>query len=385
MSWKTLIRDEMHDITPYDFPRTNATIKLDANESPYAIPDDLANALAQLLREVPLNRYPDSRASELRGLFAAELDVAPNQIVFGNGSDEFIPLLVQTFSKPRRGETRIRVGIPVPSFSMYRIATVASGALPLEFGLRDDFALDALVIQRAITGGKPNVMFFARPNNPTGTLWDREVIEGILDRYPDVMVVVDEAYGEYASETMVDAISKYPNLVVLRSMSKVGLAGIRLGVLVAQAEVAQAIEKVRMPFNVNALTQRAAMFLLGSHRDRLRERTNSILSERERLSVELAKRPGVQVFPSHANFVLARVPDTLALWKKLAEKGVLVRKFAAPPVLTHCLRITVGSPEENDAFLKTLDTIMPSLTPDAPSVPEVEPEPESDLTDDTDA
>ena len=359
---EAITRADLAGLERYEIPHPpGIRAKLDANESPYPLDEDLRAGLAEVLAAVDLNRYPDGEAREVRALVAAEVGCPPERLVFGNGSDELITLLVTAFSRPRAGgvDGRARVLYPVPSFVCYRIAALAQGVLPVEVPLAPDFQLDEAAAERALAGARPNLAFFALPNNPTGTLWPPRAVASLAARHPGTLFVVDEAYVDYAGETLVDLVPHRPNLVVMRTLSKIGLAALRVGYLVAGAAVLHELEKIRPPYNVGALNQAAAAWLLRHHAARLRGRIQAIVRERERLVAALGAVGGVHPFPTRANHVLLRVGEpgdgraTLA-WRRLAERGVLVRNFDRPGPLSGCLRVTVGSPAENDLFLAAL-------------------------------
>lgn len=357
-----LVREELKALERYEIPHPEQIrAKLDANEYPYPLDPDVADALGRHLAGVALHRYPDGGARELRALVAAELGVAPATLSFGNGSDELIALLIAAFSRPRPGGggPRARVCYPVPSFVVYRLACLAHGVAPLEVPLREDFTLDAAALERTIVAGRPNLVFLALPNNPTGTLWPREDVVRLLERHPDTLIVSDEAYLDYSGETLLDLLPRFPNLVVTRTLSKTGLAALRCGYLVAHEPIVTQVEKIRPPYNVGALNQAAAVWLLANHRDRLRARIETVVAERERVTAALAELPEVRVFSTRANFVLFRygaAGDGRAgdLWRRLVERGVLLRNFDRPGPLAGCLRATIGTPEENALFLEAM-------------------------------
>jgi histidinol-phosphate aminotransferase len=251
------------------------------------------------------------------------------------------------------------VAYPVPTFAVFRGAALVAGCEPVEIPLEEDFTLDFDRVERALAESRPNLVFFARPNNPTGTLWSKELIVRVAEEYPDVLVVSDEAYFDYAGETLLDAQAHLPNLVVMRTLSKIGLAALRVGYLIAHPQVVHEVEKIRPPYNLGSLNQAAAAFLVGEHVQVLREHVKQIVGERERLAAALASVPGVKVFPSRANLLMIRVGTAGdgkggEMWKQLAARGVLVRNFDRPGPLAGCLRVTVGTPAENDAFLAAL-------------------------------
>jgi histidinol-phosphate aminotransferase len=352
-----LLREELRELQPYAIPHPpGIRAKLDANESPHPLPPDVAAALGAHLAGVALHRYPDGHASELRRLVAAENGCDPEQLVFGNGSDELITLLLDVFARPRPGQPRPAVAYPVPSFVVYRIAALGRGFTPVEMPLRDDFTLDVAAADDAFARLHPNVAFFALPNNPTGTLWPLADVLALAARHPEVMVVADEAYFAYSGETLLAELPRHPNLVVMRTLSKIGLAALRVGYLVAHPRVSAALEKIRPPYNVGAVNQAAAAFLLTNHRAVLDAAVRDVVAERERVFAALGGAPGLVAFPTRANLILIRAGTpgdgrATALWHELAARGVLVRSFDRPGPLSGCLRVTIGTREENDLFL----------------------------------
>jgi len=393
MSWRTLLRDELRDLSPVAAsdaePGAENLVRLDGSVSPYPLPDDVAESLGRHLASVPLHRYPDAAAAGAREACARWLDVGADHLCLGNGADELATIVVQAFGKPRRGEARPRVAYPMPTFAAYRIGAVACGAMPLEVPLRDDFGLDPAILDRHVTGGKPNVIFLARPNNPTGTLWEREIIERFVERRPDCIVAIDEAYAEFAGESMLDLVTARDNLVVIRSLSALGLPGLRAGVLVGHPEVVTELNKVRLPFNLGTLTQSALVFLLENHRERLRERIDQIVAERERVYAALVEGRRCQLYPSRASFILMRVADADATAQALLEKGVVVKNVSRPGPLRSCLRVTIGGPDDNEIFLRAFNEVAAPLPAQAETqAPEQHEEPEEpeepEETDETD-
>jgi len=271
--------------------------------------------------------------------------------------------LMSVFGRPRTGHDRAVAVYPVPSFVFYRTAAVASGLEPLEVDLADGFALDEDALQAAIDEHRPNLAFFARPNNPTGTLWSRSILERTARDNPDLLVIVDEAYIDYGGDSMIDLVGEVPNLAILRTLSKLGLAALRVGFLCADVAVAHELEKVRPPYNVSALSQRAASWLLQNHATLLRDRCKAVVAERERVACALAGISEVCVFESHANLLLVRVGEpgdgrAAQVWEDLAGRGVLVRRFAGVDSLRGCLRITIGSAEENQRLLDCFPEVL---------------------------
>ena len=320
--------------------------KLDANELPYTLPAELRAKVGAALAEVQLERYPDPRASRLRAIVARQLGVAGKQLVFGNGSDELIGMLCAAFAGP--------ILYPTPTFVYYRLAAVARGLPLVEVPLTARFELDEAALLAAIAEHKPSVVFLALPNNPTGTLWRMHFACELADKHPDTVIVSDEAYVAYSGVSNLGALPAHPNLVVMRTLSKLGMAGLRLGFTISSAAVARVLEKVRPPYNVSALDQRAAEVLLDAAAPWCAARAADVVRERARLADALTAL-GVEVFPSAANLVLAKVTDAPGTYATLAAAGISVRAFGAGP-LADCLRITVGTPEETDALLAAWPT-----------------------------
>lgn len=321
------------------------SVKLDANELPYGLPPELRVQLAADLARVALERYPDPRANRLRGIVAAQLAVEPDQLVFGNGSDELIAMLCAAFAGP--------ILYPAPSFAYYRLAAIARGLPLVEVPLAPRFELDEPAVLRAIETHRPSVVFLALPNNPTGTLWRPGFALELAARHRDTVIVSDEAYVAYSGVTHLPSLAAHPNLVVMRTLSKIGLAGLRVGFTISSPAIASVLEKVRPPYNLSALDQRAAELALTHAAAWCAARAADVVAERARLAAGLSAL-GLEVFPSEANLLLVRAPDATALWHRLAEAGILVRAFGDTGPLAGCLRITVGTPAETDRLLGTL-------------------------------
>jgi histidinol-phosphate aminotransferase len=325
--------------------------KLDANELPYALPAELRAELGHELAQVALERYPDPAARRLRAVVARRLGVAGEQLVFGNGSDELIAMLYSAFAAPR-GSRPAAVLYPGPSFVYYKLSAIARGVEPIEVPLTDTFELDEAAVIRGIEEHRPSVVFLALPNNPTGTLWRVGFAAELAARHRDVAIVSDEAYHAYSGATNLPVLADHPNLIVMRTLSKLGMAGLRVGFTISSPAVAALLEKLRPPYNLSALDQRAAEFLLERASEWCAARAADVVAERGRLAAALAAR-GFEVFASEANLVLIRTTGAAALWQRLADAGVTVRLFDAGR-LAGCLRITVGTPADNAALLAAL-------------------------------
>jgi histidinol-phosphate aminotransferase len=352
-----LVRAELAALAPYSIPHPpGIRARLDANESPHPFPPEVMASLAARLAEVALHRYPDGHATALRAMVARDLGCDPSQLIFGNGSDEIITLLYDTFARPRPGQDRPRVAYPWPSFIVYRIAALGHGLIPLEIPLRDDFTLDPDTLDRLLSSERPNLALFALPNNPTGTLWPREVILSAIERHPDILFIADEAYFAYSGETYLDLLPRHRNLAIMRTFSKIGLASLRVGYLVAHPDIIGAMEKIRPPYNVGAINQAAVVHLCEQSRAHMDACARDVIAERERVYAALQSLPGLRAYPSRANFILVRAGTpgdgrATKLWEHLAAYGVLVRNFDRPGPLSGCLRITIGTHGENDLLL----------------------------------
>lgn len=349
MDPRRLIKPGLKDMKAYEAPVYPCKVKLDAAEGPYPPPLRVVERLEELARTLEYQRYPDPGASELKKALAEWYRTSPERLVVGNGSDELIQLLCTVF-----GGAGTKALLPAPTFSMYGLIARALDMVPLEVELLEDWSLDVDSMLEALRDDALRVVFLASPNNPTGNRFGEEAI-GALVEAEEAVVVVDEAYGEFADATLSGLVDEHPHVVVLRSCSKIGLAGLRLGTLIAGPSVVEAVEKVRLPYNVNSFTQ-AAVRLVLEESDALREQIGAVRDERSRLLGALEAQPGVSPYPSEANFVLFRVDEAEAVvvHERLMEAGVLVRYFGGPGRLGRCLRVTVGRPEENSAFLKAL-------------------------------
>jgi len=341
-----LVRPEIRALSAYAVPKAERMIKLDAMENPYALPGPVRARLDAALARVALNRYPDGGADAARLSLRRALAVpAGHGLLLGNGSDELIQIVASTLARP--GAT---VLAPEPSFVMYRRSALFAGMRFVGVPLASDFSLDLPAMQEAIERERPALVFIAYPNNPTGNLFRAQDVEAVLRAAPG-LVVVDEAYYAFADASFLPDIALYPNLLLLRTVSKVGMAGMRLGYAVAAPEWIAELDKVRPPYNVNALTQAAAVELLADT-GWIAEQAKAIRSERSRLETAFRRMAGIAVFPTQTNFALVRVRDADAAFEGLRARRILVKNLHGwHPLLANCLRITVGTPEENDVLL----------------------------------
>ena len=345
------IRPEVRELKPYYVPDPDDLIKLDAMENPYAWPESLVDEWLAALRNVSFNRYPDPASRKLRQRLRKSFAIPDTvDVMLGNGSDELIQMIMLAVSTPERV-----ILAPEPTFSMYRMIAINAGMKYTGVPLQNDFSLDADAMLKAIAIHQPAVVFLSYPNNPSGNLFDEDVMRMIIEASPG-LVVVDEAYHAFADATFVTRLADYRNLLVLRTLSKMGLAGLRLGLLAGDASWLDEINKVRLPYNINVLVQVSAEFALG-HQKIFDEQTRQICHDRDAMLAELRGLAGITVYPSHANFILFRVPAGRGteIFESIKSRDVLIKNLHnAGDMLTDCLRVTIGKADENRAFMDAL-------------------------------
>jgi histidinol-phosphate aminotransferase len=347
------IRADVRAEKSYLVADASGYIKLDAMENPYVLPEALRSELAQRISDVLLNRYPVPSYETIKQRIRAKLGVpAGYDVLLGNGSDEIISIVATACARQDRRATLLA---PEPSFVMFKRSAQFAGMDYVGVALKEDFSLDLPAMLAAIEQHKPSVVFLAYPNNPTGNLFDEGDMVRIIEAVGEHgIVVVDEAYQPFAKKSFMDKLPQYPNLAVMRTLSKLGLAGIRLGYLSAAPALLEQLDKVRPPYNVNVLTQAAAEFAL-DHVDVLDQQAEALNEERTKMVQALSALPGVTVFPSAANFLLVRVPDPDATTDKLRAERVLIKNLSKMhKLLSGCIRVTVSTPEENSVFLNAL-------------------------------
>ena len=351
---KTLIRPEILALHGYHVPDSGGYIKLDAMENPYLVPQPLRDEIASLVAGAHINRYPDPNPASLKEKIRLTLDLPIGmEILLGNGSDELIQLLAMAVNKP--GAVLLSVE---PSFVMYKMIATFIGMRYVGVPLVDnsgpaDFSLDLQATLDAIEREQPALVFLAYPNNPTGNLFSKDAVRAIIEASPG-LVVVDEAYYAFASDSFVPDLANYPNLLVMRTFSKLGMAGLRLGFLAGNAIWLEQLEKLRLPYNVGVLPQLVAEKLLDNH-SVLLQQAGQIKSDRDTLYQQLAEISGIKVYPSEANFLLFRVANATEVFNGLKQRGVLIKNLnGGHPMLTDCLRVTVGTPAENQQFIAAL-------------------------------
>jgi histidinol-phosphate aminotransferase len=333
----------------YHSPQLDVSVRLNTNESPYEPPEAFVDAWLDALRKVPLNRYPDRAARELREALGRQLGHPPERLFCANGSNEVLQTLLLTYGGPGRA-----AAVFEPSYALHAHIARITGTEVVVGERRADYTIDPDAARTLIAEHHPIIVFVCSPNNPTGTVEPSSTIDALLDA-SDGLVVVDEAYGEFAPESSLGRVGDDGRLVVVRTYSKVwSMASLRLGFAVAPADVVEQLEKVVLPYHLAVPTQVAGTLAL-EFGDEMTSRVQRLVAERERVERELGTIARVSAVPSGANFVLFQVDgDGHAIWEALVARGVLVRDFSRWPRLTNCLRVTIGTPEENDAFLAAL-------------------------------
>jgi histidinol-phosphate aminotransferase len=344
-----LIRPEVRKLRAYFIEETPFRIKLDAMENPFALPPEAQKEMADAAASLPVNRYPDPSAEKLKEAIAEYWGIGTKRMILGNGSDELIQLIVLAFGGP--------VVIPTPTFAMYELISRALSQEVVAVPLGKDFGLNADKILKKAKETQAKVIFLANPNNPTGNRFSDEAVQKILNR-TNAAVVIDEAYFSFSGRSFLPVLKDHPNMIILRTLSKIGLAGLRIGVLTASAKVIDQLNKIRLPYNINSLSQTAARAVLG-RRDILNQQISLLISSRQRLYNELSGIKGVTAYPSETNFILFRTAiDATRIHEKLKEAGILIKDLNRPGPLANCLRVTVGTPEENAEFMKQLHKIL---------------------------
>ncbi len=338
-----LVRDKIKGLKAYRVENLDDGIKLHANENPYPPSPELLNKIFQRLDELQLNRYPDPDCKDLKKAIANRTGVAMEQIIIGNGSDELIQYLMQVLCG--EGET---IAFPDPTFAMYGITAQCLGLNPVSFPLNDSWDFTASSALKVLAEQKARIVFISYPNNPTGNCFSAQEIQQVIEQFKGI-VVLDEAYHDFAGKTFLKQMEKHNNLVILRSLSKIGLAGLRVGYGIFPTLLAQQVNKVRLPYNSNSLSQWVAKELLNDFSP-VQNQIHSILEERDRLMDELSKLPAITAYPSNSNFILFQVSKD-GVFDQLKENGILVRNLSSHPRLKNCLRVTIGTKQENDQFL----------------------------------
>ena len=345
-----LLRPELANMHAYYVPDSDGFVKLDAMENPYSLPVELREKWASLLKSVELNRYPDPQANDLKQALRTQFSISDkHELIFGNGSDELIQMLALAIAKPDACVLTV-----TPSFSMYKLISEFIGVRVAEVPLTETFSLQVDKICEAINENKPSIIFLACPNNPTGTLWSIEDVEKIIQKTQG-LVVIDEAYAPFSSFSMISLVDKYSNALMLRTFSKMGLAGLRFGWLAGAEKWLNELNKLRLPYNINALTQVSIQFAL-ENIFVFNDQAKQICEQREILISALQNIDELQVFPSEANFILFKMRQSSAdkVFTRLLEKKVMIKNVANNNLLKNCLRVTVGTESENKIFINAL-------------------------------
>lgn len=354
-----LIKPELAPLKAYKAFADAFPAKLDANENPFPLPDEARKRLAEQLSQLDYHRYPDAGAHGLRRALAARLGVAdPDTLVLGVGSDEALAMLMRVFSQPKPGQSRAAVLYPDPSFVMYGMRAIVEDLEPVPVPLDAAFQLDMAAMARAIEAKRPNLIFLATPNNPTGNCFRSEDVARTAELAPDALVIVDEAYGAFSGATLRPLTERFPNVAMMGTLSKIGFAAARVGWVELPRALADEVEKARQPYNLNTLSQVVATLALTELWPLLEQQITLIRQERSRLADELRSVPRLHVFPSDANFFLVRVDGASeGLDRALRDRGVSVRAFTSGRLAGH-LRITVGTPDENGLLVRSLRALL---------------------------
>lgn len=348
---KELIKESVMNLKPYKVTKQNYRIKIDANESPYNIFEDIGSLVLSRLSEQDLNRYPDNDAAGLKKTLAEYVGVEEESILCGNGSDELLKIIIDTFV-----DKEDVVVTHSPSFAMYKVMTGIAGGKLIEVQGNEDFSIDINAIISKANKNKAKVIFLCTPNNPTGRIVDREDIIRVLDNTSSI-VVVDEAYFEFFGETIIDKIKDYEKLIVLRTLSKAfGLAGLRIGYVAANKELIEIISRVKAPYNLNSISQYIGERVL-DNKEIAFKYIEKLKYERDKLFIELEKIKGVQAIPSNSNFILIRVSKYQYLTKRFREEKINIKGFGTEGLLKNCIRLTVGTDRENIEVLRILKEV----------------------------
>jgi len=345
---RDLVAKGIFEQNGYIMSEISGVIKMDANENPYSIQEPLKRRLLEAIGRVDLNRYPAAGAPQLCERFAKYYGVKKDMIMPGNGSDELIQILCTAMKGKVNG-----VLIPVPAFSMYKIIAVNTGNKVVEVPLDKKFDLDVDAIAGRMKRNFPALIFLSCPSSPTGNLFSRKKIEALIRKTPG-LVVIDEAYAGFSGQTLLPLLNKYDNVIFLKTLSKLGMASIRLGFLIAKPEIIAQLNKVRLPYNINTLSQIAADFFLENKRE-FSKQINEIIKRREELYKGLCNIPGIRPYPSRANFIFFSCSfDSNRIYNKLIAEGISVKNLNSKPLMPDCMRVTVGNRKENEAFLTAL-------------------------------
>ncbi|CAI2718113.1 histidinol-phosphate transaminase [Nitrospina watsonii] len=347
-----LVKDKIKALKAYHVENFDCPIKLHANENSFPPPSEILDLFQDTFRTFQLNRYPDPASQRLKDVLAKRLSVTPEQLAIGNGSDELIQILIQIFCNA--GDT---VAFPDPTFAMYSIIAKGMGLQTEQFPLDECWDFKAEPFLDMLERTQARIVFFSYPNNPTGNCFSAAEIQKVIEGFQGI-TVLDEAYYDFARSTFLDQLGTHNNLILLRSLSKIGLAGLRVGYAVADPAIIEQIDKIRLPYNSNTVSQELSAVLLDRFGP-VQQQIDQILEQRDWLARALAEIPELQVFPSDSNFILFRVHrSSEEVFNRLVEKGILVRDLSSHPRLKNCLRVTIGTHDENAEFITQIRSII---------------------------
>ena len=346
------LRQDVQSMHAYAIQPSAGLVKLDAMENPFRLPEALQRELGERLGRVAINRYPVGCVADVITALAAFVKLpAGCKLMLGNGSDELISLLALACDVPGAS-----ILAPLPGFVMYEMSARLQGLKFIGVPLSAEFELDAPAMLAAIEAHRPAITYIAYPNNPSANLFDDAAVERVVAAVgrQHGLVVIDEAYQPFSSRTWMNRVAQHEHVLVMRTLSKFGLAGVRLGYMVGAAALIDEIDKVRPPYNISALNAEATLFAL-AHADEFAHQAEVLRAERSKLLQVLGDLPGVHPFPSEANMILVRVPDSKRCFEGMKARGVLVKNIAGlHPLLANCVRLTVGTPEENTLMIDAL-------------------------------
>jgi len=355
-----LLRPELAELSAYVPHPGNYAIRLDANEAPALLSSSARARLAEVAAQTNFERYPDASVEKLRHALARHSGVSPEEVLVGVGSDELIALLLSALSQPRAGTDTPVVMTTTPTFVMYAMSARLRGQRVLELPLGSDWDLSVSGVQAAARVAEPSIVFIASPNTPTGNKVSLERLVTLIEALPRSLVVVDEAYVDYADSNQIELYRRYPNVAMLRTLSKVGFAGLRVGWLIAAPELVRELDKFRPPYNMCSLSQELASVVVTELASEIRCIVESVVAERARMTAAIDALRGFEVTPSQANFLWVRTDQPAQLvFENLKTRGILVRSFhARGGRLSNQLRVTIGLPSENDALLAALEALV---------------------------
>jgi histidinol-phosphate aminotransferase len=355
-----VLRPELAELSAYAPHAGQFAIRLDANEAPPLLSAAARSRLAAVAAETAFCRYPDAGLEKLREGLAARSGVTPAEILPGVGSDELITLLLTALSQPRHGSDAVQVVTTTPTFVMYRMSAKVRGQRVLEVPLDEHWDLSETAMLSALRIAEPSVIFIASPNNPTSNQVSRERLARVIEAAPRSLVVIDEAYVDYSVENQLELYRRYENVAILRTLSKIGFAALRVGWLIARPEAVRELDKVRLPYNLPTLSQTLGALAVTELAPEIDATVRAVVAERNRLVERLAELPNLVVTPSQANFLWLRAERPAGeLFEALSARGILVRSFhSRGGRLANQLRVTIGTPQENDAFFDAYRTLV---------------------------